>query len=161
MPRGSTNDWFKPTMAMQQFSDWSSCFVGQFLWIFCDGRFRTVRVMSELLRALAGADPGGGGGGRSPLPIEMVPLGIMPPSEVRYRPSGLECCPLAGEPKKGQRIFSSKVVPKKVNKNRPRPKKGQQKSSSTPVPAFRHPIWAMPPPWPWNNAALAQAAPCL
>ena len=23
------------------------------------------------------------------------------------------------------------------------------------------PLWAMPPPWPWNNAALGQVAPCL
>ena len=69
---------------------------------------------------ITGADPGGGGGGRSPLPIEMAPLGIMPPSEVSCRPLSLEWCRPRWRGQKYQQSFSSKVVPKKVNKNRPR-----------------------------------------
>ena len=73
-------------------------------------------------KCIAGEDPGGGG--RSPLPIEMAPLGIMPPSEIRCRPSGLEWCrPIWRVPKNGQRNFSSKVVPKRSTKIAPVPKK--------------------------------------
>ena len=54
-------------------------------------------------------------------------------------------------PKKVNGIFHRRWSQKKVNKNRPRHW----------WPPFDAPIWAMPPPWPWNNAAIGHADPCL
>ena len=69
-----------------------------------------------------------GVGCRIPLPIEMAPLGIMPTSEIRFRPSSLEWCrPRWRAQKRSTEFFIEGG-----------PKKGQQKSPSTPVVAFRH-----------------------
>ena len=102
---------------------------------------------SIISKLLTGADPGRG----SPCLSKWRLWESCGPQKSAAALQVLSGAALDGEPKKGQRHFTWKVVAKKVNKNCPR--HWWPPSDTT--------IWVMPPLSPWNNAALGQAAPCL
>ena len=93
-----------------------------------------------------------GGGWRSTLPIEMAPLGIMPPSEIGCRPSSFEWCrPRWRAQKRSTEFFMESG----------RKKRSTKIVLDTGGRLSTRPSGLCRPLSPRNNAALGQAAPCL